>query len=241
MSLLARLVGHNGIRPCRICNIRGICAPGGKTNYVPLDRSLHPAARQDPTQIKTYNPMKSQAEEVEFASSTNLSKTLATEYGIKGLSIFMSISSMVFPVCLPYDFMHLIFENVMKNLVLLWTGQFKGLDEGSGDYEIDKGTWKAVGAATSASGPYIPSAFGAGPPNVADDKKAQTADSWSFWLLYLGPVLLEKSFKRRIYYSHYIKFVKLVKFCLEFEYERQNIEVIQQGWIKWVEDFEDRR
>ncbi|KAF5342809.1 hypothetical protein D9758_013364 [Tetrapyrgos nigripes] len=209
MSLLARLVGHNGIHPCRMCNIRGICPPGGRTNYVPLDRSRHPSVHNDPSQIQSYDPsnfpmrnheeMKRQAEEVEFAPSANQSKTLATEYGIKGVSIFYSLSSMVFPVCVPYDFMHLIFENVMKNLVLLWTGNFKGLDEGS----------------------------------------AQTADSWSFWILYLGPVLLEKRFRRAIYYNHFISFVKLVKLCLEYEYNRDDIGTIREGWIKWVRDFED--
>jgi hypothetical protein len=249
MSLLARLVGHNGIRPCRMCNIRGICALGGKTNYVPLDRHRHPSVLADPSQIKAYDPhnlpmrchteMKRQAEEVEFAPSANQSKILATEYGIKGLSIFYSLSSLIFPVCVPYDFMHLIFENVMKNLVLLWTDSFKGLDEGTGDYVLEKTVWEAIGKATATSGPYIPSVFAASPPNVADDKQAQTADSWSFWLLYLGPVLLENLFRRAVYYNHFVDFVKLVKLCLEFEYKRSDIEVIRQGWIKWVKDYEE--
>ena len=32
--------------------------------------------------------------------------------------------------------MHLIFEGVMKNLILLWTSEFKGLDEGTGQYHL---------------------------------------------------------------------------------------------------------
>jgi len=57
--------------------------------------------------------------------------------------------------------MHLIFENVIKNLVLLWTGKFKGLDEGNGSYEFHPKVWEAIGAATAASGSSIPLAFGA--------------------------------------------------------------------------------
>jgi hypothetical protein len=36
--------------------------------------------------------------------------------------------------------MHLFFENVVPNLVKLWSGKFKGLNAGSEDYEIDEDT-----------------------------------------------------------------------------------------------------
>ena len=57
--------------------------------------------------------------------------------------------------------MHLIWENLVKNLVLHWTGEFKGLDEGSEDYKFTKPIWEAIGEATATSGSTIPSAFGA--------------------------------------------------------------------------------
>ena len=63
--------------------------------------------------------------------------------------------------------MHLIWENLIPNLVLLWTGGFNGLDEGSGEYQFEKGVWEAIGMATAAAGSTIPSAFGAQPPNPA--------------------------------------------------------------------------
>ena len=91
--------------------------------------------------------------------------------------------------------MHLIFENLLKNLVLLWTGNFKDLDEATGDYVLYPQVWEAIGQATAASGSTIPSAYGAWPQNVAQDKSQINADSWSFWALYLGPVLLRGWFK----------------------------------------------
>ena len=100
-----------------------------------------------------------------------------------------------FPVSFPLDFMHLIFENLLKNLVLLWTGNFKDLDEATGDYVLYPQVWEAIGQATAASGSTIPSAYGARPQNVAQDKSQINADSWSFWALYLGPVLLRGWFK----------------------------------------------
>ncbi|KAJ7029445.1 hypothetical protein C8F04DRAFT_962791 [Mycena alexandri] len=134
--------------------------------------------------------------------------------------------------------MYLIYENVVKNLVLLWTGNYKGLDVGSGSYELRPSVWEAIGAATAASGSTIPTAFGARPPDVAKDRTACTADTWSFWLLYLGPVLLHNKFDRPVYYNHFIEFVKLVNLCLQFEYSPEDISTIRNGFAKWVEEYE---
>lgn len=65
--------------------------------------------------------------------------------------------------------MHLIWENLLKNLVLHWTGEFKGLDDGVESYELEKSVWKAIGEATAHAGSTIPSAYGAHVPNIATD------------------------------------------------------------------------
>ena len=72
----------------------------------------------------------------------------------------------------------------------LWTGKFKDLHQGTGDYVLSPQVWEAIGEATAASGSTIPSAYGAQPQNVTQDKSQINADSWSFWAMYLGPVLL---------------------------------------------------
>ena len=82
--------------------------------------------------------------------------------------------------------MHLIWENVVKNLILLWTGKFKDLDEGKEEYTLSPNVWKAIGEACNASGSSIPSAYGPRPFNVALDKVSWTADSRSFWFLSVG-------------------------------------------------------
>ncbi|KAJ7234807.1 hypothetical protein C8J57DRAFT_1574508 [Mycena rebaudengoi] len=134
--------------------------------------------------------------------------------------------------------MHLIFENVIKNLTLLWTGEYKGMDEGNGSYQLNPTVWEALGAAAAASGSTIPSAFGARPPNAASDKKARTAETWSFWMLYLGPVLLHRKFERPVYYDHYVELVKLVHLCLQFEISQDDIASIREGFQKWVVEYE---
>ena len=101
-----------------------------------------------------------------MAPTTAQSNILAKNTGIKVIPILSYLPSLFFPYSFPYDFMHLIFKNIMKNLIPLWTGEFKGLDQGTGQYHLMPKVWKAIGTTTAASGSMIPSAFGAQPPNV---------------------------------------------------------------------------
>lgn len=50
----------------------------------------------------------------------------------------------------PYDFMHLIWENLIKNLVLHWTGGFKDLDDGVEEYQLPQAIWEAIGGVHSS-------------------------------------------------------------------------------------------
>lgn len=136
--------------------------------------------------------------------------------------------------------MHLIYKNVLKNLVLLWTGDYKGLNEGSESYKFNPGVWDAIGAATAASGSLIPGAFGTQPRNVADDKSTCTADMWSFWMLYIGPILLAQNFEKLMYYNHFIKLVKLINLCLQFELQWEEISAICTEFKSWVEKYKSR-
>lgn len=140
--------------------------------------------------MRTHDKMIEEARQVQFAPTEAAHIALSKQYGINGLSILSSLPGISFPSSFPYDFMHLVFENVMKTLVLLWTGKFKALDTGTGDYQLLATVWDAIGAATAALGSTLPSAFCSHPPNIADDRKATTADSWSFWMQYIGPLLL---------------------------------------------------
>jgi hypothetical protein len=178
------------------------------------------------------------ARKAQFAETAAEEERVAKSTGIKGIPVFSYLSSLFFPLSFPFDFMHLIFENLIKNLVLLWTGKFKDLDQGSGDYVLSQQVWEAIGVATAASGSTIPSAYGARPQNVAQDKSQINADSWSFWALYLGPVLLRGRFTSPRYYSHFVGLVKLINLCLQFEITKEEIAQIREGFQKWVETYE---
>ncbi|PBK79794.1 hypothetical protein ARMGADRAFT_1049109 [Armillaria gallica] len=128
--------------------------------------------------------------------------------------------------------MHLIWENLIKNLILLWTGEFKGLDEGTSCY--------AIGKATAMSGSTIPSAYGSRVPNVSMDCSNMSAEMWSFWTLYLGPVLLQHRFKDVKYFKHFVHLAALLNLCLQFEINMAEIRLVQEGFISWVKDYEQQ-
>jgi len=250
VSMLMRMCGHNGFSPCRVCKITGVRIPNSRvtTHYVPLNRSRHPDVRQSRTEIAIYNPMAlplrtedeilRQANEVNNAPNKAHKIRLSKAYGIKGIPLLSYLKSLSFPKSFPYDFMHLIWENLIPNLILLWTGGFKGLDEGTQEYEFAPKVWQAIAAAGAATGSTIPSSFGARVPNLATNKSACSADVWSFWTLHLGPVLLRQRFRRERYYNHFVKLVKLLHICLQFEITVDEIQTVREGFSTWVTEYE---
>jgi hypothetical protein len=202
IAMVMRMKGHNGYAPCRMCNIRGLPVPdsAGKTLYVPLDRSTHPnvicnalvVKHYDPRDLplRTHNEFMQQADEVDLSETNKDAIRLSREYGIKGQPVLSHLHSLKFPLSFPYDFMHLIWENILKNLILHWTGAFKGLDDGVECYELSGVIWRGVGDYMARAGSTVPSAYGVRVLNIALDGVSVSAEMWSFWALFVGPVLL---------------------------------------------------
>jgi hypothetical protein len=246
VSMVMHMKGHNGICPCRFCNIHGVRVPGQDKSpyYVPLDRSHHPDAANggvpayDARNLprRTHAEFLAQARAVEFATTVGERDRLAKEYGIKGVPVLSYLSTISFPHSFPYDFMHLIWENIIKNMFLFWFGDFKGLDTGSGSYHLDPKIIEVIGKESAASGASIPYAFGPKPPDIAE-KVSWTADTRSFWTCHLGPPLLRDRLPAP-YYNHFIDLVKLLMMCMEFEMAADKIEELRSGFAQWVEDYE---
>ncbi|KAJ7119407.1 hypothetical protein C8R44DRAFT_624868 [Mycena epipterygia] len=135
--------------------------------------------------------------------------------------------------------MHLIWENLIKNLILHWTGDFKNLDSGRERYELGKAIWEAIASQTASASDTIPSAYGSRVPNISKDRPNVSAEMWSFWTLYLGPVLLRRHFDDDRYYTHFIDLVRLLSICLQFEITDDEIEEVRVGFIDWVRVYED--
>lgn len=243
VALLMRMKGHNGFSPCRLCKIVGVNGLS-TTYYVPLDRRDPESGLSlnlyDPSKLpmRTHKGFINEANQVQFAGTSTLEQDLATTFGIKGVPLLSSLASLSFPASFPYDFMHLIWENLIPNLVLFWTGSFKELSHEGEGYMLDESVWKEIGHVSAAAGGTIPAAFGCRVPNIASQRWQFTAESWATWTIYIAPVVLRGRFPKDSYYKHFLDLVYLLNLCLEYELPMKKVAEIENGFIKWVTDYE---
>jgi hypothetical protein len=87
--------------------------------------------------------------------------------------------------------MHLFFENLVPNVILHWTGKFKGLDQGTGNYQLSDTNWDAIGKETAASTRMIPSDFVGTLPDIAQDGNLYKAEAYAFWIQFIAPIVLK--------------------------------------------------
>ena len=246
ISMVMRMKGHNAYLPCRMCEIHGVRIPSSRTTtyYVPLSRTNFSEAEQrrqyDPMALplRDHDTLMRQAEEVQTASTDAESARLATKYGIKGVPLLSALSSLSFPQSFPYDFMHLVWSNLIPNLTLLWTGSFKDIDHNGKGYVLAPAVWQAICEATTAAGNTIPAAFGSRVPNLDTERSQMTAETYSIWTLYLAPTLLKSHFIDGRYYKHFVLLARLLMLCLEFEITSGQIDELEKGFQQWVQGYE---
>ncbi|KAG8733909.1 hypothetical protein FRC10_012068 [Ceratobasidium sp. 414] len=95
--------------------------------------------------------------------------------GIVGQSILTRLQSIDLPSSAPYDIMHLLFESLVPNMVHHWTGTFKGLGQGTGNYELEEGEWERIGTL----------------PDITQHMNLYKAEAYSFWIQYIVPIVLK--------------------------------------------------
>lgn len=148
----------------------------------------------------------------------------------------------------PIDFMHAVFENLIKNLVALWKGAVKA--PGAAPWLVSPADWDAVGKEMEDSGSLVPSAFGRRPCNIAQHPSWMTAEDWVNFVLYIGPALLEDRLPRK-YFEHFLRMRNWVKACLRLSMDRQDVEgrdevdapdsrrgILSRKIKEWYEEYE---
>jgi hypothetical protein len=133
--------------------------------------------------------------------------------------------------------MHLIWENLILNLVLFWSGRFKGMDEGQ-HYVLDSHIWQVIGATSAGATKTIPSLFGAPILNPVKDGSCFTSSTWSVWSLFIAPTILQDCFPEEHYYKHFCSLIRILNLCLQFEISEKDIKDIESGIRQWVVDYE---
>ena len=238
--MIMHMKSHNALCPCCMCNIQGLCISSSclTTHYVPLNCGHFPDAEYQyhphSLPLQTHQTFIKQAIEVQTAVTTTASEQLAKQYGIKGLPLLAALTSLSFP----YNFMHLIWCNLILNLILMWTRQFKDLDHNNQDYILMPTVWEAIGKATYNSGKTIPVAFSSRVPNIASEKAHMIVETYSIWTLYFAATLLKGQFQHPKYYKHFIQLVELLMVCLKFKISQVDVDNLDTGFQSWVTDYE---
>jgi len=211
--------------------------------YVPLSRHNHPVLTDvvkyhlERLPLRSHNYFMVQAESVESTPTEVRREELAKAYGIKGIPLLSALGSLRFPQSFPYNFMHLVWENLIPNLVLFWSGCYKGMDEGQ-PYVLDPDIWQIVGDTSAEATKTIPSSFGTSIPNPVKDRSCFTSSMWSVWSLFITPTILQGCFPKNRYYKHFCALVRILNLCLQFEISEKDINEIELGICQWVVDYE---
>ncbi|KAG9079645.1 hypothetical protein FRC06_007605, partial [Ceratobasidium sp. 370] len=142
------------------------------------------------------------------------------------------------PSSFPYDLMHLLFENLVPNMIHHWTGKFKGMSQGTGSYQLTEAQWKAVGRLTTQATKTIPSAFVGTLPDIAQDFTLFKAEAFAFWFQHLAPILLADMLPRR-YYEHLLLIREVTVRCLQFKITAPEVDELQRMINQWVTEYEE--
>jgi hypothetical protein len=258
VSKLLAMKGHNAVTPCRACYIRGVLCQLARNAvyYVPLtmpgDNAPFPP---DALLMRTQNSFMFHYAELDAAPTVAARRRVAQDCGINARSVFSRLKSIDLASCAPYDIMHLLFENLVPNLIKHWTGAFKGLGQGTGNYQLSKAHWDEIGRLTVKAARTIPSAFVGTLPNIAEDANLYKAEAYSFWFQFIAPILLKDRLPDQYYqyvYSthmsyydanstdcrHFMLMREIFIWCLEFEITDEQIDELEVMINNWVMEYE---
>ena len=75
-------------------------------------------------------------------------------------------------------------------------------------------------------------------PNIERERSHMTAEAWSFWVLFITPIVLRDHFTKSRYYTHFMKLVCLIRLCLAYKMRASDINTIWVGFQEWVVEYE---
>jgi hypothetical protein len=242
---LLGIKGHNGMCPCRSCKTLGVrdITNNGRVYYIPLttpnvQRQTRPSVDPRALHLRTQEDFDSVLRQIHATETKTARTNLEKRHGIKKPPAFHRVGSLDSAKSYPWEWAHLFCENVIPNLVSLWTGKYKGLDTGSEDYEIHPEIWEQIGLETKKSVAEIPAAFVRVLGNIAEDRLTFTAESWGFWFMYVAPIVLHGRFKKDKYYNHMRALSNIMKTTLKFEITAKEIDNLEEEIIDWVKKYE---
>lgn len=248
------LMGHSSLCPCRSCKIRGCQMSFGSNRvyYVPLRQpsrannaglvALGPVWDSAALPRRTHQDFLDALEHISEAEQFGKAykRTIQQHYGIKSMPALSRVNTLDFGRSIPWEWLHLFGANLVPHMISIWTGQYKNQDEGTGTYQFSQEEWAEIGAETAASISYIPSDFVRSMGNIAEDRTMYTAESYTFWFMYIAPHILKGRFRDVKYYLHYQDLVNIMKATLLYEISHDDITwKVEVPCREWVAKYEE--
>lgn len=139
--------------------------------------------------------------------------------------------------------MHVLFENVMPQLLLCWRGKYKNEKDDKGKEQADQrgfvlsdAAWEELKSEVAASNTMVPSQF-APYVNPIDRKSYWTAETYSYFMMFLGPIVMKDRLPSA-YYRHFVELSEITKVLVKIDMKRTEADMLTGRLIKWVKDFE---
>ena len=188
--------------------------------------------------LRTCQNLQETLEAIDRACGPGDQDQIGMEHGVHRLLMVLCLPSIYFPHSFLHDIMHIFSENICPTLVGIWTGhgKFKNLTTIDTGYHIAPHVWAQIGLKTMVAYKTIPSDFVSVMPDIMTTK--YKAEYWSFWCQYLRPLLLQDCFPNANYYWHFLDLIGIIKQCLQFMINEQEIDDLQISIIKWVKEYE---
>lgn len=246
MPALAKVDGGKGIgakMPCQKCPIKGIHNPAKKsitTYYVP-----HWCPGDDKSQtddllanLQTEEFFKEVWHELTQATTVAKYKEVQTSYGITCVLILGLCPSINLIRSFPYGLMHLLFENLVPNLVLHWKGTFKNLDPSQDPYVLSNEVWEDIGQETVHSIHMTPSWMVRAMLDICIHVSRYTAESWAFWITWIMPYVLEDRLPPN-HYQHLLLLMNIIKAITSLKLEEGWLDELEARVWQWHAEYEE--
>lgn len=141
------------------------------------------------------------------------------------------------------DIMHVFFENIVTELLQLWEGTFRSrqvtgdseqhLNE---DFVIGEAQWRNIDEEVVTSFKTVPTEMA---ERVRSIRKRGywTAESYSYFLLFLGPIVMKDRLPFQ-YYKHFLALSEIARGITRLEISRGDLSDLKNRLARWVRDFE---
>jgi hypothetical protein len=139
--------------------------------------------------------------------------------------------------------MHVLCENVMPQLLSLWQGNYKTAQT-LGDakarhqdgFVLSKKTWATITKEIASSNRTTPARTAPRVGNITK-KSFWTAETYSYFLMFLGPVVLRGRLPAP-YYAHFVLLSEIAKQITSQEISVEELTMLDRQIVSWVKAFE---